>query len=55
MGIGHCDRRIESGRYDDHARRWALSIYARLLGQYDPESAGQTDGGEDPGAEHWEG
>ena len=32
MGIGHCDRRIESGRYDDHARRWALSIYARLLG-----------------------
>ena len=32
-----------------------LAAYARLLGQYDPESAGQTDGGEDPGAEHWEG
>ena len=32
-----------------------LAAYARLLGQYDPESAGQTDVGEDPGAEHWEG
>ena len=32
-----------------------LAAYARLLGQYDPESAGQTDGGEYPGAEHWEG
>ncbi len=32
-----------------------LAAYARLLGQYDPESAGQTAPGEDPGAEHWEG